>query len=224
MKKFLFINVLFLSLHAFSQNCTVVPDALKGTYVGDCKKDKADGTGTATGIDSYTGDFKNGYPDGKGKYTWKSGEWYDGSWKKGNREGQGTMHYITSSAKDSTVTGFWKKDKYFGLHEKPYIIYSKTPDITTADVTFNKGNSNDIEFSISSIRGGMEGKITITNIDIISGQYLNRVDNDNMPRTFMSNLKNVQYPFRARFTMGTDMIDIEFLEKGSYEVEIKILK
>ena len=61
-------------------------------------------------------------------------------------------------------------------------------------------------------------------MDIVSGQYLNKVDNDNMPRTFMSTLKSVQFPFRARITMGTDILDIEFLEKGSYEVEIKILK
>lgn len=230
MKKILFVTILFLSLRSFSQNCTVVPDALKGTYTGDCKKDKAEGTGTATGIDTYTGEFKNGYPEGKGKYTWKSGEWYDGSWKKGQREGQGSMHYLTAAGKDSSVTGWWKKDKYFGLYEKPYIIHSKTPDITTTDVQVTKGSaSTEIVFSIESVRGGMSGstdnpKISITNMDIISGQYLNKVDNDNLPKTFISTLKSVQFPFRARLTMGTDVLDIEFLEKGSYEVEIKILK
>ena len=223
MKNFFLPVVLFFVMQAHSQNCTVVPDALKGTYQGDCKKDKADGNGTATGQDSYTGEFKNGYPDGKGKYNWKNGDWYDGQWKKGQREGQGAMHFL-STGKDSTVNGFWKKDKYFGLYEKPYIIHSKTPDITTADVELSKGNSNDIEFSITSIRGGMEGKISITNMDIISGQYLNKIDNDNLPKTSMSTLKGVLFPFRARITMGSDVLDIEFLEKGSYAVEIKILK
>lgn len=235
MKKILFASILVISLQSFSQNCTVVPEALKGTYEGGCKKDKAEGTGTATGTDSYTGEFKTGYPDGKGKYNWKNGDWYDGSWKKGQREGQGSMHYLVVGGKDSTVTGFWKKDKYFGLYEKPYIIHSKTPDITTADVEVTKGTvATDIKFSIESVRGGANGlnqsgatqypKITITNMDIVSGEYLNKVDNDNLPKTFISTLKSVQFPFRARITMGTDILDIEFLEKASYEVTIKILK
>lgn len=230
MKPILFAGILFISLRSFSQNCTVMPDALKGTYAGDCKKEKAEGTGTATGTDSYTGEFKSGYPDGKGKYNWKNGDWYDGSWKKGQREGQGSMHYLTSGGKDSAMTGFWKKDKYFGLYEKPYIIHSKTSDITTADVEITRGTAaSDIKFSIESVRGGMTGfsdnpKISITNMDIISGQYLNKVDNDNLPKTFISTLKSVQFPFRARITMGSDILDIEFLEKGSYDVSIKILK
>lgn len=232
MKNFFLPAAFFLFAHVHAQNCTVVPDALKGTYDGDCKKDKADGNGTAAGEDSYTGEFKSGYPDGKGKYTWKNGDWYDGQWKKGQREGQGSMHYLITGGKDSAITGFWKKDKYFGQYEKPYIIHSKTPDITRADVTLSKGSiATEIKFSIESIRGGFSGsgvdvvpKITITNMDIVSGQYLNKIDNDNLPKTFMSTLKDVLFPFRARITMGTDVLDIEFLEKGSYTVEIKILK
>ena len=226
--------MLFLSLPAISQNCTVIPDALKGTYEGSCKKDKADGNGTAVGQDTYTGEFKSGYPEGKGKYTWKNGDWFEGQWKKGQREGQGSMHYIMSSGKDSAVTGFWKKDKYFGLYEKPYIIHSKTPDITRTDVTLSRESiATEIRFSIETISGGAPigvtsgtiiPKITITDIAIISGQYLNKIDNDNLLKTFMSTLKDVQFPFRARITMGTDVLDIEFLEKGAYTVEIKILK
>ena len=234
MKKFFLIIMLFLSLHAISQNCTVIPDALKGTYEGGCKKDKADGNGTATGVDTYSGEFKSGYPEGKGKYTWKNGDWFEGQWKKGQREGPGSMHYITATGKDSAVTGFWKKDKYFGLYEKPYIIHSKTPDITRTDVTLSRESiATEIRFSIETISGGAPigvtsgtiiPKITITDIAIISGQYLNKIDNDNLLKTFMSTLKDVQFPFRTRLTMGTDVLDIEFLEKGAYTVEIKILK
>ena len=231
MKKFCFLLALIWGSYSYSQNCTVIPEALKGTYEGDCKKDKADGSGTATGQDTYTGQFKSGYPDGKGKYTWKSGEWFEGLWKKGLREGQGTMHYMTTKG-DSAVIGFWKKDKYIGRYEKPYVVHSKTPDITTVDVNLSKGSLNtEIRFSIESVRGGFTGsgvdvipKITITSIDIISGQYLNKTDNDNLPKTFISTLKDVQFPFRARIAMGSDILDIEFLEKGSYTVEIKILK
>jgi len=232
MKKILLAITLVLTLKSFSQNCAVAPDALKGSYDGGCKNNKADGTGTAIGLDSYTGDFKNGYPDGKGKYTWKNGDWFDGQWKKGQREGQGSMHYATTSGKDSTQTGFWKKDKYSGLYEKPYIVHSKTPDITSTDVNLSRGSvATEVRFSIESVRGGFTGtsvdvipKITITNMDIVSGQYLNKIDNDNLPKTFISTLKDVQFPFRVRLTMGSDVLDIELLEKGAYTVEIKILK
>ena len=65
----------FCFSNIFSQPCSVNVDSLKGQYVGSCKKGKADGKGTATGVDSYIGNFKKGYPDGYGKYTWKNGIW-----------------------------------------------------------------------------------------------------------------------------------------------------
>ena len=71
-------------------------DSLQGTYKGTCKNGLANGHGTAIGIDSYTGQFLNGYPEGNGKYTWKNGSWYDGAWKKGVDDGKGTLHLIGS--------------------------------------------------------------------------------------------------------------------------------
>ena len=230
---FLFL-LICLSFVSFSQSCTVQVDALKGTYEGDCKKNKADGKGTAAGEDTYTGEFKSGYPDGNGKYTWKNGDWYEGEWKKGVREGQGSMHYVNMKTSDSLVTGFWKKDKYVGKYEKPYIVHSKTPDITRTDVTLNRETVlNEITFSIESVSGGAPigvtsgtiiPKITITDITIVSGQYMNKIDNNNLPKTFISTLKDVQFPFRARISLGSDQLDIEFFEKGTYKIEIKILK
>ncbi len=232
--KFFIISIVFVFASSVmnAQSCGVNVEALKGTYEGDCKKNKADGNGIAKGEDSYTGEFKSGYPDGKGKYTWKNGDWYDGEWKKGVREGQGSMHYVAVKTSDSLVSGFWKKDKYVGKHEKPYQVHSKTPDLNRVDITHNSQTSlNEITFNIESIRGGFTGsvadviqKIQITAIDILSGQYMNKIDNNNLPKTFISTLKDVQFPFRARISMGSDLLDIEFFEKGNYTVEIKILK
>lgn len=234
MKLLLFVLFPFFSVFAYSQNCTVLMESLKGTYEGDCKKNKADGKGTANGEDTYIGEFKSGYPDGKGKYVWKNGDWYEGEWKKGIREGQGSMHYISVKTKDSLVSGFWKKDKYIGKYEKPYIVHNKTPDVTRTDVTVNRETSlNEIVFSIETVSGGAPigvtsgtiiPKVTITDINLVSGQYMNKIDNNNLPKTFISTLKDVQFPFRARITMGTDLLEIEFFEKGTYKVEIKILK
>ena len=234
MKKAFVLVFLFISFSSYSQDCTVQVEALKGTYDGNCRKNKADGKGTATGEDSYTGDFKNGYPDGRGKYIWKNGDWYEGEWKKGQRDGEGSMHYINVKTSDSLFAGFWKKDKYAGKHEKPYLIHSKTPAVSKADVVFNGETSNyEITFTIESISGGANIGVTsltsipkpsITDITIISGQYMNKLDNTNMPKTYISTLKAVQFPFRARISMGSDMIDIEFFENGKYNVEIKLLK
>lgn len=234
MKVLFLVLLISVSILSFSQSCAISIEALKGTYEGDCKKNKADGKGTASGEDTYTGEFKSGYPEGTGKYTWKNGDWYDGEWKKGVREGEGAMHYINVKTSDSLVSGFWKKDKYIGKYEKPYKVHNKTPDITRTDVTVNRETSlNEIVFSIETVSGGAPigvtsgtiiPKITITDITIINGQYMNKIDNNNLMKTFISTLKDVQFPFRARFSMGSDLLDIEFFEKGIYKVEIKMLK
>jgi hypothetical protein len=231
MRKVFLPLVLFCCLHAYSQNCTVVPEALKGTYEGDCKKEKADGTGTAKGEDSYTGEFKNGYPDGKGKYTWKNGEWFEGLWKKGSREGQGTMHYTGKNSKDSVQTGFWKKDKYAGRYEKPYIVHSKTSDVVGLTVTKENDKDRDITFTMQSTSGGATGvggsvipKITITNMDIITGRYMTRTDDNNMPKTSKTVLRAVEFPLHIRIILETDIVELEFLEEGRYSVEIRINK
>ena len=85
------IALLFLSLTAYSQNCEVDIESLKGTYAGDCKKNKAHGKGKAVGIDTYEGDFKNGVPDGNGIYTWNNKNVFEGKYLKGPREGKGKM-------------------------------------------------------------------------------------------------------------------------------------
>jgi hypothetical protein len=230
MKLLFIVFVVIFSGIAYSQNCAVLLEPLKGTYEGDCKKNKADGKGTAAGEDTYTGEFKAGLPDGFGKYVWKNGDWYEGQWKKGLREGQGKMFYADKKDKDSLQTGFWKKDKYIGKYEKPWIIHNKTPDVSRVDVTHSGQTAlNEIVLSIESTSGGATTltsipKITITDITILSGQYMNRVDNKNLPKTFIATLKDVRFPFRARFSMGSDLLEMEFLENGTYKVELRINK
>ena len=236
MKSILFsIALLFFSSFCFSQKCEVLVASLKGTYEGDCKKDKANGNGTATGEDSYTGEFKNGYPDGNGKYSWKNGDWYDGQWKKGMREGKGTMFYKEKDSKDSLLTGFWKKDKYFGKYEKPYIVHYKTPDISQLEISRENSQNKEISFVMQSTRGGATAlagpmpKITITDISVMGGNYMTRTDDYNMPKTNKTVLRGVEFPLRIRVSLGTsasdsDILDIEFLEEGRYSVDIYINK
>lgn len=211
-----------------AQNCEVKTEALQGSYEGDCKKSKADGKGHAHGIDTYDGEFKSGYPDGTGTYTWSNGDWYEGDWRKGMREGEGAMHYVTIKTADSLQKGFWKKDKYIGKYEKPYTVHSKSFRITTVTPKIADNSQNQIRFTIESITGGSSSinnivaKPKITNIDVTGGIYINRVDQDNLLKTSVTTLQNVRFPFRARISIGTDLLDIEFLEEGNWNVEIKI--
>ena len=97
MKQFLLILFCVISgnyLYAQDADCKVLLDSLKGTYTGECKNGKANGTGKAVGINTYDGEFKNGLPEGKGKYTWSNGDYYFGSWKKGQKDGKGELHHF----------------------------------------------------------------------------------------------------------------------------------
>lgn len=122
----LLFNFTFIWRFSYAQesDCSVSMISIIGTYTGDCKKGKAEGMGKATGTDVYEGAFKNGYPDGEGLYTWRSGKYYKGSFKKGEMTGMGELHIPTDSGQDSVVAGFWKNGKYVRRYEVPYIIHS----------------------------------------------------------------------------------------------------
>jgi hypothetical protein len=230
MRKILLTLAIFYCLHSHSQNCTVMTEALKGTYDGGCKNEKADGTGTAKGEDSYTGEFKNGYPEGKGKYTWKNGDWFEGEWKKGSREGHGAMHYAEKDPADS-MAGFWKKDKYIGKYEKPYNVLYKTRDVGNIAVTKENDRDKEILFTIKSESGGavhMQGqmdKVAITNVQVENGTFLTQFDDNSNPKTSMTTLRNVTFPIKLKITMSSeDVLEIELLEEGKYNITFKVNK
>ena len=228
-KIFVFILAFHLNSSLKAQNCSVEMESLKGSYDGDCKKGKAYGNGIAKGDDSYTGEFKNGYPDGIGKYTWKNGDWYEGSWKKGVMEGQGTIYYTGVKTSDSIVTGFWKKGRYVGLYEKPYVIHSQTPNFSSVHFD-NTSGLNQININCQSVTGGSLGiagqapKPVITNLDLVTGQFQSQTNYDNMPKTSLTTFRGVVFPLRARISYGSDMIDIEIFQPGNWTIDLKLLR
>ncbi|MEM6842345.1 MAG: hypothetical protein AAF944_11260 [Bacteroidota bacterium] len=94
-------------------DCRVMLDDIAGSYEGDCHREKAHGFGKAIGKDTYEGEFKKGYPEGKGVYTWINGDYYEGTFVKGRREGEGKMVYASVNA-DSVLTGYWEDDQFLG--------------------------------------------------------------------------------------------------------------
>lgn len=106
------------------ETCKVLVPEIAEQYIGKCKKGLANGKGLAIGIDRYDGSFRKGYPEGQGTYTWSSGEVYKGQWIEGKRNGIGTLSY---SVDDKLVVqeGIWEDDKYIGPEpEKPKVLTS----------------------------------------------------------------------------------------------------
>ncbi|KAH9592382.1 Alsin [Schistosoma haematobium] len=111
----------------------------KSEYIGDVVDGIRHGFGTYTDSNGlqYTGQWKNGKKQGKGRLNYTTdgsihydGEWdsglrhgygvyhysnratYEGQWKDGKRHGEGTMHW---SDRDEIYTGSWVDGKQDGL-------------------------------------------------------------------------------------------------------------
>jgi hypothetical protein len=212
-----------------AQDCIVAVDALKGKYEGECKNNKAEGKGRATGIDVYEGYFKTGLPHGQGKYTWANKSWFEGSWNKGAREGFGTMLYRLSQ-KDSVVTGFWKKNLYTGAYDKPYIISKRTKYVTGISVRKQNG-PNTIVLIIESGTGGIvttfgsagpNAKPELTGLNIQTGNFLRKTETDISAKKMQYIFYDVEFPFKANYIFENDELELEILEPGKWLVEIQL--
>jgi hypothetical protein len=65
-----------------------VAGLLRGSYEGDCDAHEvAHGQGEAKGADRYVGTFVNGWPEGKGVYTWENGARLQGMFRRGKAHG-----------------------------------------------------------------------------------------------------------------------------------------
>jgi hypothetical protein len=87
-----FLFAAFVAAPALSHDCRVrdVAGYLRGSYEGDCDKSEiAHGQGEAKGADTYVGTFVNGWPEGKGTYTWENGARLEGTFKRGKADGPG---------------------------------------------------------------------------------------------------------------------------------------
>ena len=236
----LFASVFMVSI-VLSQSCIVSMDFLKGQYTGGCKHGKANGFGTAIGVDSYTGNFKNGYPDGEGKYTWKNGTWYDGSWRAGSFHGNGTFNKVDDFKPDSVtlITGFWQDGKYVGKYQKPYSVVSLTNG--TSDISARKiGKTKDeITITVTSTTAGGSSlyqpilpKPKLVSVDLVQGRFQQQADNETSSIINRYTFRQVTFPFSAIFTFETtgtnplplsrEKIKVEISESGNWYIQTKI--
>lgn len=201
------------------ENCEVKVKELQGTYTGGCEKGKANGNGKAIGTDIYEGEFKDGYPDGKGMYTWKDGHYYIGLFKKGRMEGKGDMYYESASGKDSVISGYWKKDKYYGEYEKQYIVIANTTRINKIDCSLTDKKGDNIFITVHQ-RNGSSSPAYVTNVSSISGFYYSK-NNQVQTNSSLTRVQQVAFPFHAIFYLSNgENAEIKFNEKGNYDVYI----
>ncbi|NEU09256.1 hypothetical protein GZH53_13090 [Flavihumibacter sp. R14] len=231
MKLFLssFLFTALLSSASYAQeSCKVLMPAISGGYEGECKKGKADGAGKAQGTDTYTGEFRSGLPNGKGVYQWANGDVYDGIWSNGKREGTGDMTFKKAGRPDSVVTGFWKKDAYVGKFEKPYKVLSRSLQVAKADVKFTPSPAKEIIILVSNTTGNMPGlhsvgtKAVLSDVSIAKGSYTRLINLYERNKVLAYKLEQVNFPFRAKFRVGNQDIDVEFMEAGEFVLDINL--
>lgn len=245
MKQLLFfiLSLSFCSKKLLAQEkaCEVKMETIMGVYTGECSGGSANGEGKSVGMDTYEGTFKNGLPNGMGKYTWKNEDYYWGEWKKGMKEGKGEIHK-TVDGKETVTKGYWKKDIYKGENLKPYVIHDATTEIGRVEINkIREGNI--ISIDVQSLSGGQYStvasgdgshpgteevskstNISITEIRIHAGSFDSRSTNM-LTQKEVTVLKNVVFPFRATFVLGSNAsVDIEIFDEGTWNISIPVQK
>jgi hypothetical protein len=122
--------------NAIASDCKVNDSDTASEYSGGCSNGLANGQGTATGKDKYTGDFLNGNKHGRGVYIWSTGARYEGSWLNDMFDGFGSFTtspnmYLSSNLSeigdqypsDGKVIGLWRNHK---IYKRFYGCSSKT--------------------------------------------------------------------------------------------------
>jgi len=222
MKQVSLFALIFI-LHGFTsgaQTCEVKLKDIQGTYTGECANDKANGKGKSVGVDEYEGEFKDGYPEGKGIYTWKDGHYFIGIFKKGIKEGKGDMYYESSKGDDSVITGYWKKDKYIGEYEHQFVILSQTSRINKIECRMVDKKTKNITIEVHQTSGSIA---SITEIISITGTYYSK-KNQILTNRSITYINDVTYPFRALFNLNTgDIAEIIFYEPGEYSLAFNLM-
>lgn len=231
--KFLFLFLMsIVTINAvFAQNtdCKVLLDSLKGSYDGECLNGKASGKGKAVGINSYEGGFKNGLPEGQGKYTWSNGNYYYGSWKKGQKDGKGELHQF-EEGKEMLVQGYWKKDNYRGEYEHPYVVTNVTTDVGRLQVSKLNNTQATLTLTVESLASNASlysnsfatGTV-MTAHQVTRGSYMSLTSNS-LTNKQITTFRGIVFPFRCIFNFGTTIVEIEFFEKGAWDVMVPITR
>lgn len=216
------VFALLLSVsNLFSQqkdSCKVLMIEISGIYQGNCKNGLANGKGTAKGEDTYVGMFKNGFPDGKGKYTYKNGNVFSGYWSNGLKEGNGVFKYFVNG-EVFTQKGFWEKGEYVGA-TNPDDLYRVTSSIGIEHYSIKRVSDNENQIKISLV--GAMTKYVPQDLKIETSSGLLKQDIKKFTIFQYKCPINCSIRFTFKTSGGSRQCKLEFdiLKPGTYEVVI----
>ncbi len=179
MKKIItLIFALTFSLALMSQGGnSVLVKELQGQYNGESKKGLAQGDGAAKGTDTYIGEFKKGYPNGFGVYTYLNGSTYVGAFKKGIWDGYGLLNDMSSGVRIQYY-GLWISGKLVIPNDARGLY--KVDHFQGASMivpVVKRGNEYKTQIFIEFTERGVPTKTaTIQSFEISSGEYVNNMD------------------------------------------------
>jgi hypothetical protein len=212
--------ILFLIIgsyvYAQQTDCVEKLRQISGQYSGECKKGMAHGKGVAQGVDRYEGDFFKGLPEGKGKYTWANGSFYDGEWKNGKREGMGKM-----VSGDTVVNGYWKADLYKGAMKMPSYAITLSRNVARFSITKSVESGNGVLVKI--MLGGNEN----SEVEDLSLAYTSGTEYRNVGLYGIQNSAvpvDVTIRYRTWNQLHTAQYDVVFeftiMEPGTWKVTL----
>ncbi|MCK0131631.1 hypothetical protein MWU59_08955 [Flavobacteriaceae bacterium F08102] len=195
-----------------AQKCKVKLKSISQSYLGDCKKGKADGQGEAKGVDSYIGSFKNGYPHGEGIYTTQNGAIYKGHFIKGKKHGNGVLTLTDGTE----IKGFWEYNEYIGLYENSFKKNNKSTNVSSFSLHKNRKEINKVvRFYVK------ENQTTVRapqmNIIVYYGNYQNMVTGGDYVE-----LTNVVFPVKLKASYGQEYIEFEIFNEGFWNVRMEV--
>ena len=214
-------------------DCKVELQDLQGQYSGDCRKGFAHGKGTATGVNKYTGQFKDGLPDGKGVYYYADSTYFDGNFQEGIREGKGELHLQGIDKTDSIQKGYWSGGKYVG---KEYVTY-----VTNSQSIFDKFEAtssrrgSDIAFSISTTSGvfstaptGARSSgylLTLSSVINLNGEPVKLTSTNTTTNTYTAIYEIDKFPTILMVTLSNGRsFRLELNKKASWKVDCYLNK
>lgn len=137
----------------------------------------------------------------------------------------------------AVLTGFWKKGKYIGRYEKPYIVYSTTNNVTDVNIRKLNNTESEITLVVKNITGGAANamnqllpKSRLIDVQQVEGRFEQEAPDETS--STVSNkyiFRKITYPFYAIFSTETpgakrqvEKAGVEFFENCNWYVQIGI--
>ena len=221
MKIHILLFALFVSLSCQAQSeCKVMLPSLDSLYIGKCKNGLAHGAGEAWGRFHYKGKFVDGYPQGEGRAEYPDGTVFEGTWKKGLRNGRGTV-YIKENGKEVIRTWIWEDDvRQKEILPPPYKIITQR-NISRSRV-YKQGAGNNVWFYPNSM-GGVASDFEDFQLSGSSGSEVNlnpKIGYESVKFPFKGSIRYKAWN-KLRTTQFEILFEIEISEPGNWVVEIQ---